>query len=72
MNMKPVWFVEPGYLEWNIVCLFKIGEHNCGLREVVAFESHRRATDKSAHLSSIIQFMTARRDKFIAEGLDHA
>jgi hypothetical protein len=71
--MKPIWYVDPGHLEWEIICRFMIDGKKAGIAERVTFEEHRRATDKNAHLAAIIAFMTARRESFIAsETANHA
>lgn len=71
--MKPIWYVEPGHLEWTINCRFMIGSNKAVIAERVTFEEHRRAADKNAHLTAIIAFMTDHRESFIAsETANHA
>jgi len=63
---KPTWYAEPTENYWLIQCRFKLGAQNAGLCETLSFAA---GIDLA---SVVIQQMEIRRQRFIAEELNHA
>lgn len=63
---KPIWYAEPSEKFWLIHCRFMLAGKKAGLAEALSADAGIE------HAPKIITQMNTRRERFIAEELNHA
>lgn len=65
--MKPLWFVEKDAFGWTINCRFMLNGKKAGVAHLISSFNLDNEVDKSGYIADTIQYLTDRRDNFIAE-----